>query len=410
MNEQISSAATQAREQSRQKNGEFGAQLLDESDVDLVAHTNAQVDDIDSLWTDADLEAVSSETDLTAAADAFLAAAEADVATESPDVIDEIDLDNPAKPSTVDWDDPDQINNILKTSRQVARKWGTRRGALDNGMDVDDIAQEAILAVMTLRAKGKDAGINDVYGYVNRAAANVASRAGRRVRAEDMQAYSIYRDRLAELNKIAGRELTTPEKDLVAQQIRDNWPEDKKNHRPSPDFRNNVQGWEKVRSAAVTDDIFDMTVSMSGTAQSDNYVEPGSHLDVALAHLDEGSAGTKRTAKKVLWNALAENAPGSPVIIPHLGHRAVANANRRIGDEATFEATLDAWEDGVDNDATQALMSPWGDMDIRDQASAVELLRSRPAYAYDVWKTAVTAAARPRNTSDGDVEDEQVSA
>ncbi len=307
------------------------------------------------------------------------------------------DTTTPTEPATsgsvIDWEDPAAVRELMKVSRRVSRSWGAKRGAFDNGMDVDDLAQEAVIAVLAMRANGNEDKIRDLYGLVNKSAANIASRAGRHVRSEDMKAYREFRTRLAELTAIAGRDLTTREKDDLAQHIRDNWPD--RNHRPSRDFRNNVQGWEKVRSENMTEEVFDQSVAMHGSVHALNYVKPDSHLDVALSYID-GDGGTKRSALRHVWNAVAERAPGSPIIEPHLGHRAVARAHAAIQGPEDLRSALEAWGNGDDTPETEAVMAPWSNLDLRDQASAVNVLEAYPDYAYKLWAAAVAAAARPR--------------
>lgn len=321
----------------------------------------------------------------------------------------EEDAVDPQWVRSISWDDDAEIKELLDYSTSVARKYAASRGTANNAMEVDDLTQEALLAVLKRREKGDFESIENAFGYVNHAARNIASRAGRSVSSPDLGAMRMYKTWHEEYMATNNCEPSSAECDAAAADIRDKWrPQSwdgvsKVERRPSVNFRENVQGWERTRTNGMSEELFDRVVSINGHDAASNYVEPGSALDIALAHVedtdeDHKATGSRRAGRRLVWNAVAEGF-GAPSIAPHLGHRGVTDAYRVIGSEEAFEKAIDAWQDGADNQATKALMSPWIGAESDEQGDVVRMFNEHPDYAYDLWKSAVTAAAKPRKAT-----------
>lgn len=341
MTRQITSAGTAvARESARRSNGEFGTQPLAEADLDSI-----DLDTSGSTLTD------------------------------------------------FDWDDHEALNELVDTTYMAARQATRRTGSADRGYSVDDVAQDAFVAILERRAKGK--GVDNVHAYVNRAASNAAAKAGRSVRSEDFAAYRTYQTRSQQMSGALGRPLTSGEEQALATQIRDDWHDQR--HKPSVDFVQNVRGRERL-----TDDIVETSMLNGGIAPlhhtdgPTNEVAPGSWLDRGLDAV-EGDERNLREARKMLWNAMAERS-GAPIIDEaHLGHRAVTHARKSIATDADMEALLDRYDEGrLDADSTKALFAPWGETSPAEREQVAQVLRGAPAYAYGIWDSALRAATKSR--------------
>lgn len=311
--------------------------------------------------------------------------------------------------NSLDWDDPTQVDELLNHAQRVSRKYAASSGTTVHSMEVDDLAQEAILAVLERRAKGEYKNIQNTFGYLNHTARNIASRGGRSVRSADLSAMRQYKEWHSAYSQAHGHDPSTTECDEAAARIREEWRPanwdgvSRVDTRPSPHFRENVQGWERTRSNNMTEEVFDNVVSLDGTAAVSNYAEPGSALDVALSHmedLDENGKpiGNSRSGRKLAWNAIAESVDAPKIDEPHLGHRAVSFAYATVTEDNFLDAVEDA-RNGVKSPLTDALLSPWRNHDDDDQVRALDAFDQHPSYAYDLWTSAVTASARPRKSS-----------
>ncbi|KQP62878.1 sigma factor [Nocardioides sp. Leaf285] len=290
-----------------------------------------------------------------------------------------------------DWSDVDANARMFEVAQKAARRVVRSTGSADRGYSADDVAQDALVAVLERRARG--GRVDNVHAYINTSASNLAARAGRAsVRAEDFAAYRALAGRIAE-KQSQGQEPTTEEIREMAHDIRENWHDAR--HRPSPEFVQNVRGWEVADSDRVLDDhsYFDRA-SLGGVSHND--VAPGSWLDRALDGV-EGEERNLREARKMLWNAVAER-QGAPLIeTPHLGHRNVTAARRSITPDTDVQALVARWEDEtLDVETENALFAPWPGEDIRDRAAVANLLSANPDYSYGMWDSALRAATKPR--------------
>lgn len=303
-------------------------------------------------------------------------------------------------PSNLDWDNPRHMEAYQRAARhfatQATRAFGCRL------MTVDDLAQEAIHDVLKRHRRGVATG--DYFSFLNTVIRNKGALDGRPVRSEDLIGYRQLKDRI---HAWANEHGSMPPESVFAQMredIRDNYCSNReshmggrpglcdkcKRHRPSPNFVENVQGHESVRSAGMEDEVFDQMVAneMASRAENDNYAKPGSYLDNALQAV-ESKGGTMKDARRMLWNALAETR-GVPLVEPNVPQRTLTDARAAIDSEDSFQEALDA--PGPKRDA---LLSPWANHDERDHAAVIAMLNEHRAYGLELWRAALIAC-RPK--------------
>lgn len=283
----------------------------------------------------------------------------------------------------VDTLDVDDAVEAMEASMKAAYRAHERTGAGRRGLDVEDVAQEALLAYYTTKAKGKE--IDNVRAYLSTSARNVAIRAGRNLRSDDISAYNVFKSRRADLEQTLDRSLTANEERDLASDIYANWAD--KKHKPNVDFLERVRGVETTVDEIQWQGIDAQVIDHA----PDNYIEPGSWMDRGFDYL-EGDNRDLRAARAMAWNAIAERM-GAPLVEPRLGHKRVTAAKAFVRDNGPVEALLDRWEDGDLDERDEALLfSPWGDASDDEKDAVVECLRDT-GRCEQMWEAALLAAS-----------------
>ena len=260
---------------------------------------------------------------------------------------------------------------------------------------VDDIAQETILRV--LQAVDKGIEFTSFQQMVSSTAANVTVRATENVfRAEDRKAYRIFdAERTAREHKLK-RSLTQVEEDEIAQDVLDNW--EKPRHRPSKDFRTARTSDISIYGAPENEGA-DIASTLVAPEDNGTYIEPGSFMDKAHTALETKGAAHKAEARRLAWNAFAESVDVPLARAGSLSQRQVTKHRSLIAnykkddafaDNTDILAACEDWANGTDNEATEALFAPFGDLDNDGQEKIVSMLeRFGAERALTMWQGAL---------------------
>lgn len=324
--------------------------------------------------------------------------------------------------------DIDDVRQTIDQAYASANHWIRRLGVHERSrglMDADDLAQDGVLTLLERQANGVE--IANPKAYIHTSIRGVAGNAGSRVRQEDRAALKQHVAACRDAESRLGRELTASESDAIAKHIRDNWHD--QDRKPSKNFTQYAGAMEVSVDGAV-----------AGHGESDGYgtsaeflhqhgvfeepdqasrnAQPGSFTDRSLDAI-EGHGGTKRDARHMLWNALAENAESVPMVAagtlsqnkvtaaralmaeygsgPKAAERVRADGGtaKEIAAVALAAAINDAlatWDRGETDEGTEALFAPWGETtpDVRDAIAAQ--IRRFPKHAEGMWGSALSLA------------------
>lgn len=266
-----------------------------------------------------------------------------------------------------------------------------------NHMGLDDIAQESLLQVLKHVESGKP--ITNFRQLVNSVTANVTVRAtANKFKAEDRLAYRRLEDKRNAFAEEHGRSWTQKEDDVMAQAVLDEWHDDR--HKPSKDFRT---PWTVDTSLDATfgdDGGIESTLgaTLVNPESSGHYIEPDSYMDKAMGALETTGAANKAEARRLAWNAIAERAEvplsraGSLSQRQVTKHRGVIEQYKANDKGGVLGACRD-WSNNIDNEATEALFAPFGELTVDDQDKVVSMLERLGAdKADDMWANAIAFA------------------
>lgn len=288
------------------------------------------------------------------------------------------------------------LQQTIDLAYDSARHWERQKGARDRSrgvIDEDDVAQEALLAVLERQANGHV--VDDPKGYMHRCARSVAQRAGNEaVRQENRKALRMFNQASDQRAGELGRRLTRAEEDQIATSIRDSWHDPR--HKPSADFRRYAGQMEVSIHASETQDTYLLPNSVLGQPGEENTFEirPGTFTDRAF-DAAEGFDGDLRHAKRLLWNALAEHSEETPLVQQGtLSQRKVTAMRAKMNTQPHgVLGAIDAWENGQHGPATDALFAPWGtDCPPEAQQAVVTQIRRFPERADALWNSAMQLA------------------
>lgn len=305
--------------------------------------------------------------------------------------LDEFDTDD-----TFDPAGHDAVSRAVDNAYASARHWESRKGVRERSrgvMDVDDMAQEGMLAVLERQANGQV--IDDSKAYAHTVIWGIANQAGNlAVRQEDRKALKMFNQAVDRKASSLGRRLTPSEEDQVATAIRNNWHDQRR--KPSEDFRRYAGQMEVSMDASESDSAADYFMPHAPAADAEvrsvNDIAPGSFKDRALDAI-EGHGGDLRDARRMLWNALAEDGAAPMVQAGTLSQRKVTSTR---SDMAAYPGgvtgALDAWERGENNSGTEALFAPWATTDEATRDQVVNQMRRFPGRSEDLWDSALKLA------------------
>lgn len=267
-----------------------------------------------------------------------------------------------------------------------------------NHVSNEDVAQETIARVLEHVKKGNK--VTDFRQFVNSTAANVAVRSTENVfRADDRKAYRIFTAERTAAEHLLNRSLTQVEQDKIAQKVLDEW-EDRR-HKPSKDFRTPRTVDTSLDKNYMGDDNDGRTLGagLAAPESSGHYIEPDSFMDRAHSALETTGAAHKAEAKRLAWNAIAERADVPLALQSSLSqrqvtkHRSVMGAYAKNDEEKPRDPVMAAcrdWSNDRDNEATEAMFAPFGQLNIQDQEKVVEMFeRFGEGRAQIMWESAI---------------------
>lgn len=271
---------------------------------------------------------------------------------------------------------------LLATAHQAASRAARQVGSTDRGYSVEDVAQDALVALLARQARG--VVVANPHAYVTTAARSAAVQAGRRIRSEDLRAYRLLRARSAALAQQRGRPLTVREEGALAAEIRSTWPDPRR--RPRVDFVLVVRARE-VPVASFSEPV----APVEGRTP-----EWGSWLDRAL-DFTEGQAPDLRSARRLAWNAIAESRSAPLIRGPHLPQRRVTAARILFPRGAGAVEAAQKWRHGaLPGPESRVLFSPWRGATPDDRQRVVDVLLSLRTVADGLWASARLAATPVR--------------
>lgn len=287
---------------------------------------------------------------------------------------------------------------ILDIAYSSGQYWQNRYGQKNKSVtvDLDDIAQETVLRVLEAQQKGR--AIDNQRQFINSTAANVTVRSTSNVfQAENRRAYREFEEKRTAMEQRENRSLTQVEQDEIAQGVLDNWHDPR--HKPSKDFRT-PHTIHTSLDKTIGDGDMTLGSGLVAPESSNNYVKPGSFMDQAETHLDAKGSAHKAEAKRLAWNAVAERADIPVVESGTLSQRQVTKYRAALKNNGVADAYR-GWSNGVDDQQTEALFAPFGDLNIRDQEKVVSLLeRFDDDRAQVMWESAVGYANNKHTKSE----------
>lgn len=287
---------------------------------------------------------------------------------------------------------------FMEVAYSSAKHWSRRYGVDAKSIvnDEDDIAQETM--VRTLEALHRGNKITDFKQMVTSTGANVAVRATETVfRAEDRRAYREYEAKRVKAVELLKRELTPKECDALEQQVLDEWHDPR--HKPSKDFRIARTFDRSLDAPHGVDGGVESTLgaTLVNPSNSGHYIKPDSYMDRAHTAMEETGAAHKAEMKRLAWNALTENT-NIPMSKPGtLSQRKVTHLRGVMENhDGNVMAACKDWAIGNDNEATEALFAPFGDIDFEEQERVVDALERFEAKgegrAETMWQSAMAIA------------------
>lgn len=281
---------------------------------------------------------------------------------------------------------------FLAMAKDAAEYWQRRydQASKSNTVSADDIAQETMLQVMIRLEKGS--AVSDFRQLVSSVAANVTVRATQnKFRAEDRRAYRQFTDKVGAYEAKTGRTPSQKEQDVLAQEVLDEWHDPR--HRPTKDFRTPLTVDASLDRPIGEGSEVTPGSLLASPETPDQYIEPGSFMDRAFDRHEAKGVAPKSEAKRLAWNAVAER-NGTPLSQEgSLSQRKVTEVRRAIDERGGALAASRDYDLGLDNEATQALFAPFGEVNDDQKDQIVDMLTNLgPEYGEQVWQGAAAYA------------------
>lgn len=275
------------------------------------------------------------------------------------------------------------FREVLDGVEQAANMYAARRGQWN---DRDDIVGDTIVDIIGQQRRGTT-HINDgaFKQYTTRAVSSRYVDPG--VHHTDLKGRRIFNEQRDAFMQEHGRDLTGQERTELADAIRLSFPAGR---RPSV-------GFEQKRVSV----SLDLPVSedsattlgdrLAADERGSDYATSTSQAAVANDSLEQGGSFKPADARKNIWNILAEDAPKVAVLTIH-DDREHRDLVAGFGGAA---AVARAWQEGetAEDDAVNtALFAPFGSLDEKQREQVTAVLLRNPAYADQVWDSAMSAA------------------
>lgn len=285
-----------------------------------------------------------------------------------------------------------QMDQALASARHWARSYdlSAKQGTV---VDADDVAQEAMVAVLMATRAGKR---TDAKGYAHVSARKIVANAASDItRHEDRKATAMFLERAESLSAELGRTLTTEERNQIAADIREGWHDPR--HRPTVDFHTNRRRFTSLDATLGSTDsderagdalatAYGLTTSIEDATTVESEGVYGARAMDAL----EPETREIHTARRLAWNALAEASEVPLVEEGSLGHRASAVRATMGSYPGGVLSAAATWERGITDAGTEALFAPWPEASESDRDAIAAHLTRLAGYADDLWGSAVS--------------------
>jgi len=198
----------------------------------------------------------------------------------------------------------------------------------------------------------------------------------RRILAE-RQAAHVYDQATQQASKALGRALTESERTHILSRVIANWaPTDP--HRPRPNFLE----YSTTRSEEDPDKWSNALASLTSITGKE-------------------ATRARRTARMLVWNAIAEAADAPLALRSSRGFKSLHTAKRRVQEGGGPAAIAQAWMDGEQQqeENARALFAPFEIHCDRDRQSVADALLDRPQIADRLWNSACSLASTRNDPS-----------
>ena len=273
--------------------------------------------------------------------------------------------------------------------------------------DAEDLQQEVLLQMLERgRARGNITEItpaymnsvmrNTVARSVNAHSRGIGAENYAKVNSADLSAWGEFTRRVDEIELATGRVLSPSERDAVAEQIRDEWHDQRR--KPTAGFHQHRFDLSIDAPPPGSEDGSGVDgLGMAGAAPSaeEEYLAQshyGPDTEAVMSMSRQGGA-----TRKYGWNAICE-ARGIPKQ-PHgtLNNRQIAAVKKAVGENnQEVLSALEEWESGLSNERTEALFRPFGAASQSHRAQVAEVMRDMPDRAGQLYSLAL-AGATERN-------------
>jgi hypothetical protein len=145
-----------------------------------------------------------------------------------------------------------------------------------------------------------------------------------------------------------------------------------------------VQDYEAKNSVSIEDDMYD--------ADNEDGYWSNTYYDVA----NSGGTGGANAALKFAWNALAEASSSDLPFVPamSISRRSATSSRKAVKDAGGTAKVADQWLDGENNEATDSLFYPFGNITEEEKLEVANRLTSNPSQSDTLWLSAVSFAER----------------
>jgi len=291
--------------------------------------------------------------------------------------------------------------------------------------DPEDIAQDAIVAVLERYKKNDGEGVRSTKSWLNQTLKNNVTRSSEgRFHWPNSVAIRQYNQAIAEQEQKKGS-LTNVEKDKIRQNLLDNWDEinpTMKRHRPQPDFHLHTFRNTAVRLDGLSSPDGDLGVqeNIDGFLQdqAEDSMQPASGIEVHEAIQDLEDLRPKAISDNQIASARYAyqwlNDDNAPEIRPSLDKAEFEGAFKKLSISSPKSPSqraaraIESWEHGEDLDQDgnvkpeiAALMKPFGgeeNLSMAQQQSVINTLTRHgrdPHHINRMWSIAATSARIP---------------
>lgn len=285
-----------------------------------------------------------------------------------------------AESAPLDFIDDDTAAMLLDQANRSAR-FGTSMHTGSRHQDAEDAAMESIVTYLSAAASRGGHSTNP-RGYVHAGARSHAARLADGRTPRETAATAKWRRAVTARQGDLSRSLTVAEEDQIAEEVRLSL--DAKN-RPRAGYHRFVRDGSLDQHTEVFGDH-----GLPSTAQpSEPDFDEGSLGDRILSGGD--SARTKRA---LLYPAMAQYREAPMPASETIDAKSATALRKRMAESGGALKAAKAWELG-DSDG-ELLFAPFGDLDARRQQEVADMMTGHPAYANDLWGSALTIATKRR--------------